>query len=238
MKQKEIAPLVSLSIAAALLAAFAAIAVELAQGNLGGLDRALLLTLREPGHPASPLGPPWLEIVADDVTGLGSTALITLLTVAALGFLALKRLWGDALLVLFSIGGGTALNFALKELVHRDRPRFRSRRGRGDFHPQLSERPRFPVGGRLSHARPVAGAHSGEGGAQGLYAWRSHRAHDPGRHEPPLSQRALADGCACGMVRRRWMGHALPVGRRLAAVAFERGALIPPPGAMLIPMTI
>ncbi|MFZ1107417.1 MAG: phosphatase PAP2 family protein [Rhodomicrobium sp.] len=124
MKQKEIAPLVSLSIAAALLAAFAAIAVELAQGNLGGLDRALLLTLREPGHPASPLGPPWLEIVADDVTGLGSTALITLLTVAALGFLALKRLWGDALLVLFSIGGGTALNYALKELVHRDRPRF------------------------------------------------------------------------------------------------------------------
>jgi undecaprenyl-diphosphatase len=122
MKPKKFAPLVYLSVAVALLAVFTAIAVEVTQGRLGGLDRSLLLSFREPGNSEAALGPPWLKIVADDVTDLGSTAVITLLTVVALGFLALKRLWGDALLVLFAIGGGTAVNYALKDLIQRGRP--------------------------------------------------------------------------------------------------------------------
>jgi undecaprenyl-diphosphatase len=124
MKQKNISPLVFFSIAAALLALFAAIAVELSLGDLGGFDRSLLLSYREPGNPATPLGPLWLHIAARDVTSLGSTGVLTILTVAALGFLALKRLWVDALVVLVAIGGGTAVSNALKNFVQRGRPNF------------------------------------------------------------------------------------------------------------------
>jgi undecaprenyl-diphosphatase len=124
MKQKNIALFIPLSIAAALLGVLAGLTVEVEQGRLADFDRALLLLLREPGNTAQPLGPPWLKVAVDDVTGLGSTAVITLVTVAALGFLALKRQWGDALLVLLSIGGGTAANWALKDFVQRARPNF------------------------------------------------------------------------------------------------------------------
>ncbi len=58
------------------------------------------------------------------MTSLGGTAVLTLLTAAALGFLALKRQWGDALFVLLSVAGGTALSYALEESVQRARPDF------------------------------------------------------------------------------------------------------------------
>jgi undecaprenyl-diphosphatase len=124
MKQKEIAPLVLLLVAAALIVGFAKIAGELAQGDLHGFDRALLLSLRQPGDPAKPLGPLWLQVAARDVTSLGSPAVLTILTVAALGFLALKRQWSDAAFVLLSICGGTAVSSALKGFVQRARPDF------------------------------------------------------------------------------------------------------------------
>ncbi len=124
MKRNEIAPLVLPLFATALIIAFSLIVTELAAGNLRDFDRSLLLSLRDPGYPAKPLGPLWLQAAARDVTALGSPAVLTLLTVAALGFLALKRRWGDALLVAFSIGGATAVSFALKDVIQRGRPDF------------------------------------------------------------------------------------------------------------------
>ncbi len=109
-------------IAATLIVVFAKIAGELAEGDLHDFDHALLLSLRQPADPAKPLGPIWLQVAARDVTSLGSPAVLTLLTAAALGFLALKRQWGDAVFVLLSICGGTAISFALKDLVQRARP--------------------------------------------------------------------------------------------------------------------
>jgi undecaprenyl-diphosphatase len=123
-KQKEIAPLVMLLLAAALIVIFAKIMEELLEGDLHDFDRSILLALRHPGDPAKPLGPLWLQIAARDVTSLGSPAVLTLLTVAALGFLALKREWGAALFLLASISGGSAISFALKGWVQRPRPDF------------------------------------------------------------------------------------------------------------------
>ncbi len=124
MKRKEIAPLVMLFLAAGLIVLFAAITGELLEGDLHGFDRAVLLALRHSNDPAKPLGPLWLQVAARDVTSLGSPAVLTLITVAALGFLGLKRQWRAALFVLGSICGGSVLSFALKDLIQRPRPDF------------------------------------------------------------------------------------------------------------------
>jgi len=124
MKRKEIAPLVMLFLAAGLAVIFAKITEELLEGDLHVFDRAILLALRRPDDPANPLGPLWLQVAARDVTSLGSPAVLTLITLATLGFLGLKRQWRAALFVLGSICGGAAVSFALKELVQRPRPDF------------------------------------------------------------------------------------------------------------------
>jgi undecaprenyl-diphosphatase len=124
MKRKEIAPLIMLFLAAGLAVIFAKITEELLEGDLHVFDRAILLALRRPDDPANPLGPLWLQVAARDVTSLGSPAVLTLVTLVVLGFLGLKRQWRAALFVLGSICGGTAVSFALKELVQRPRPDF------------------------------------------------------------------------------------------------------------------
>jgi undecaprenyl-diphosphatase len=124
MRQKEMAPLVMLLLSAGLITIFAKITEEMFEGDLQSFDRAILLALRHSGDPAKPLGPLWLQVAARDVTSLGSPAVLTLVTVASLGFLALKRQWRAALFVLASICGGSALSFALKDLVQRPRPDF------------------------------------------------------------------------------------------------------------------
>ena len=124
MKRREIAPLLMLILAASLIVIFAAITEELVEGDLHGFDRTVLLALRHADDPAKPLGPIWLQVAARDVTSLGSPAVLTLVTAAALGFLALKRQWKAALFILASICGGTAVSFALKDLVQRPRPDF------------------------------------------------------------------------------------------------------------------
>lgn len=121
---KEIAPLVMLFLAAGLIVIFAKVTEELLAGGLYDFDRAILLALRHPDNPANPLGPLWLQVAARDVTSLGSSAVLTLITLAVLGFLGLKRQWRAALFVLGSICGGTAVSSAVKELVQRPRPDF------------------------------------------------------------------------------------------------------------------
>ncbi len=122
MKRKEIAPLVMLLAAAGLIVIFAKITEEMLDGDLHSFDRSVLLALRRAGDPSQPLGPLWLKVAARDVTSLGSPAVLTLITVAALGFLALVRQWTASLFVLFSICGGSAVSFALKDLIQRPRP--------------------------------------------------------------------------------------------------------------------
>ncbi len=124
IRQKEIAPLIMLLLAASLIVVFAKITEELHEGDLHDFDRAVLLALRQPENVSQPLGPLWLQIAARDVTSLGSPAILTLLTAVALGFLALKREWSAAVFVLASICGGSIISFAIKDLVQRPRPDF------------------------------------------------------------------------------------------------------------------
>ena len=54
-------------------------------------DRAILLAFRLANDLLVPIGPPWLVESAKDISALGGTTVISLLTAAAVGFLALHR---------------------------------------------------------------------------------------------------------------------------------------------------
>ena len=111
-----------MALAAAAVWIFAAIADEVAEGETHAFDEAVLLALRAPGNPADPLGPPWFEELARDVTALGGTGILAFLTLAAAALLWLQRRHGTAFFVLASILSGLALSNAAKAFFDRPRP--------------------------------------------------------------------------------------------------------------------
>lgn len=118
----ERATLAVLGFSAAAFYLFIAVADEVMEGEAGSLDREILLALRTPGDRSDPLGPPWLEETMRDFTALGGTGVLTLLTLLVLAFLMMTRKRHAALLVAFSVAGGTALSQVLKWGFDRPRP--------------------------------------------------------------------------------------------------------------------
>jgi undecaprenyl-diphosphatase len=115
-------PLVAVTLIGGALLAFVEIVDEVEDGETHDFDRAVLLFFRQAGDPSRTIGPEWLEFVARDITALGGTAVLVLLTVAALGFMVLSRKWGAALFTFVSIVGGTLISTGIKALVDRARP--------------------------------------------------------------------------------------------------------------------
>lgn len=109
------------AICAAGVAAFIALAAAVLAGPHLALDEKLLLALRQPTELSDPLGPPWLEEAARDVTALGSTTVLSWLALMAAGHLALRRKWRSMLFLVVAVGGGILLNNLLK--IGFDRPR-------------------------------------------------------------------------------------------------------------------
>lgn len=118
----EIGPLLAVLAAAGAAWGFIAIAGEVLEGETRAFDETLLLAFRNPLDRADPLGPPWLEIAMLDLTSLGSTAVLTLVTLVAALYLVMDGKRAAALFVLLAIGIGTALNFGLKISFDRPRP--------------------------------------------------------------------------------------------------------------------
>lgn len=118
----EIAPLTGFFIASVLALVFGLLAEEVVEGETRAFDMAILLAFRTAGNPADPIGPPWLEEAARDVTALGSYTFLGFLTIAAIGFLVLFRRRGLALLIGASVSGGMLLSTLLKVSFHRARP--------------------------------------------------------------------------------------------------------------------
>ena len=108
------------AIALALLA-FASIADEMAEGDTGGFDRAILLAMRT-ADPADPVGPHWFEASVAEVTALGGFGVLALVTLFAVGFLAVTRKYADATVLLAAVLGATALSELLKLGFARPRP--------------------------------------------------------------------------------------------------------------------
>lgn len=106
---------------AILVMAFAAIALAIRGGALESFDRTLMLALRT-GDTRDPIGPAWVETMFLELTALGSTTVIVLVTLAATGFLLIAGKRATAALVLAAILGGTLLNNLLKLIFARPRP--------------------------------------------------------------------------------------------------------------------
>lgn len=98
------------------------LAGEVLEGDTQHFDERLLAGLRKADDPASPVGPPWLEQVAFDLTALGGPTVLGLTVAAVVGFLLLHRAVRNAVFVLVACGGGWLLNNVLKELFGRERP--------------------------------------------------------------------------------------------------------------------
>jgi len=114
--------LAGISLIGGALWAFAELADEIEDGESHQFDKAILLAMRDASNPQELIGPSWLEMAARDITSLGGTAVLTLLTLATLGFLLMSHKRGAAILVAVSVAGGALLSSLLKSGFDRARP--------------------------------------------------------------------------------------------------------------------
>ena len=97
------------------LGIFVRITRELIEGDVGAVDRAILLA-------AAKMRTPWLTIAAVDVTALGSITLVVLFSAfTLLVLLVLRDRMGALQLLAASVGAGV-LTIVTKDLIERIRP--------------------------------------------------------------------------------------------------------------------
>lgn len=100
-----------------LVLTFAQLGAEITEGDTRGFDTFLLRSAQ-----SLRIGHPWLAEVMRDLSGLGSTTVLTLFTLATVGYLALVSARMMAFLVAASVISGSALVSVLKAAFGRLRP--------------------------------------------------------------------------------------------------------------------
>jgi undecaprenyl-diphosphatase len=120
--RREVGLLGALMLAAASLVLFAQLTDEVLEGGTHAFDETVLLALRSAADPSDPLGPAWLESLVRDITALGSVGVLTLLSLAAVGFLVLQGKRHLAVLVVAAVGGGMLVSTLTKLGFDRPRP--------------------------------------------------------------------------------------------------------------------
>jgi undecaprenyl-diphosphatase len=118
----EASVLVAIGLLGAALWLFIAIAGEVMEGETTAWDRRLLLALRNAADPAMPWGPPWVQEMARDFTALGGVAVLTLMTLAVIGYLVLAGKRHAAIAVFAAVAGGLIASTLLKLGFDRARP--------------------------------------------------------------------------------------------------------------------
>ena len=113
---------VGLGALAALLTGFGLIADEVVEGDTLAFDTTILMVLRAPDDPVSPIGPAWVAEAARDITALGSFSILTLTVFGIVIFLVLVRQRRTATFLAISVAGGTIVSTILKTLFDRPRP--------------------------------------------------------------------------------------------------------------------
>lgn len=100
LRRFETRVLLGVALAAAGVWAFLVLGGEMAEGATQSLDRAVILALRTPGAPGDPIGSRGIEEAVRDVTALGGTMLVSVVTaVAALAFVFHRRARHAAVMV-------------------------------------------------------------------------------------------------------------------------------------------
>ncbi len=108
--------------ASLLLFAFIRLTREMLEGETRHFDETILLGLRQATDLATPIGPAWLTKMMTDLTALGGTTVLTLITVLVVLFLVLRGSKRTAAFVTISVLGGWLLSTLLKLGVARPRP--------------------------------------------------------------------------------------------------------------------
>jgi undecaprenyl-diphosphatase len=108
--------------AAVLLTGFGLLADEVTEGDTLNFDTNLLMSLRMPGDPATPIGPIWFQEAARDITALGSFSVLGIVVIAVVIDLILRRKIQTAAFVAVAVLGGTIVSSALKAIFDRPRP--------------------------------------------------------------------------------------------------------------------
>lgn len=98
------------------------VADELIEGERFAFDTRLLLALRVPGHPGTPVGPAWLLQSAVDISALGGYTLLWLFGVAGIAWLIAVGKQREAAWIALSLIGSSVIDGLLKSWIARPRP--------------------------------------------------------------------------------------------------------------------
>ncbi|MBO0661165.1 phosphatase PAP2 family protein [Jiella sp. MQZ9-1] len=118
----EIWTLIGALVAAAAIWAFVSIAGEVVEGDTKGLDREILLSLRSASDPSDPIGPRWLEELGRDVTALGGTGILIMITTFVALYLWIAGKRRSMVMVVAAIASGFLASQILKRSFARPRP--------------------------------------------------------------------------------------------------------------------
>lgn len=116
--------LVSTLVIAGLLLIFALLANEVMGGSTSEFDRYLILAFRRASDASAPIGPPWVQELARDITALGSFTGIGIVLFVVVVYLFLAGTGATAWLMLVAVLGGVVMNSLLKIGFSRPRPDF------------------------------------------------------------------------------------------------------------------
>jgi undecaprenyl-diphosphatase len=119
---KELKVLVVLLAIAVWAWAFVLVLAAVGFARIQSFDEHALLLLRRPENLAVPIGPHWLLDAAREITALGSTTILLVVTFSVVGYLWLERRYGLLALVLASTLGGVLITTVLKDVLGRPRP--------------------------------------------------------------------------------------------------------------------
>ena len=114
--------LVLFLLAAAGILTFLMLASEVREGEIFGVDRWLIQALRNPNDPTVPIGPFWLRRALADITSLGGSPVLTLLTIISAGYLIAARKAATAAFLVAAISTGAIASNLLKLIYTRPRP--------------------------------------------------------------------------------------------------------------------
>jgi undecaprenyl-diphosphatase len=118
----ELATLILVLVAAGGTWLFSEIVDLVVEGESNTFDTRVLLLMRSPDNHADPVGPAWVEELGRDFTALGGIAVLSLITIAVGGFLALERKYRALVLIVVAVVGGLILSAVLKQFFARPRP--------------------------------------------------------------------------------------------------------------------
>jgi undecaprenyl-diphosphatase len=122
LRRPEVWILTAMFAIAGLILAFGHIAEEVLEGDSAKFDQTILLLFRRANDLSDPIGPPWLEEMARDITALGSYVVLGLVSCAVVIYLFMAHQRAAAFWVLAAVGGGVMLSNLLKLAYERPRP--------------------------------------------------------------------------------------------------------------------